>query len=93
MYQCIAESELKKEQFLSEWLEMLKVKSPILSFSDFDFDFDHLYIDYDQSSDKLLAGSVTNCGLIPDFELDIDYDFNLDANLEELYTVIIENSL
>ena len=43
-----------------------------------------LYFDYNEEKDKLQLGGVTNRGFYPTFGIDIDYDFDLDGNLEGL---------
>lgn len=40
---------------------------------------------------KLIAGGVTNAGVIPEFELEYDDDFSTDWNLQALYDLCIES--
>lgn len=40
---------------------------------------------------KLIAGGVTNAGVIPEFELEYDDDFSTDWNLQVLYDLCIES--
>lgn len=42
-----------------------------------------------RNGDKLIAGSATNEGIIPEFEVDYDSDYNDDWNLQNLYDTII----
>lgn len=56
------------------------------------FQFDngeYLYIDYENG--KLFAGSASNKGVFHDYEINYDFDISLDANLEKLYEIIIED--
>lgn len=48
------------------------------------------YFYYEVRGDKMVAGGATNTGLIPEFELDYDPDIPRDANIENLYTYMVE---
>lgn len=50
-----------------------------------------LYIFYDKKNNKLCAGSATNTGIIPEYEIDYNVDSSLDSNLEALYDKIISD--
>lgn len=50
-----------------------------------------LYVFYDKKNNKLCAGSATNTGIIPEYEIDYNVDSSLDSNLEALYDKIISD--
>ena len=50
-----------------------------------------LYVFYDKKNNKLCAGSATNTGIIPEYEIDYNVDNSLDSNLEALYDKIISD--
>ena len=41
--------------------------------------------------DKLIAGGVTNAGLIEEFTFEIEYMFSIDENISDFITEIEEN--
>lgn len=49
-----------------------------------------LHLDYDPKTKKLIAGTITNVGIMPMFEIDYDHDLPLQTNLENLYNHVIE---
>ena len=42
----------------------------------------------EKHDDKLIAGTATNCGMIPQYETEYDDTFSMDENLQELIEVI-----
>ena len=51
---------------------------------------DSIVLNVEYKDGKLIAGSATNAGIIPEFEIEYDKDFDLDWNLNVLYNVIVE---
>ena len=72
------------EEFYNEFRNLKK--NPCFEFED-----GVIYVDYDPEKNKFIAGSVTNAGLIPEYEFDVDLSMSLDQNLEGLYEYLIEN--
>ena len=69
----------EKTLFIAEWAEMLcKGISPI-----FETDEGVVYINFDQKTNKLEAGGCSNTGFMAG-GIDIDYDFSVGENLQEL---------
>lgn len=50
----------------------------------------NIVLNVEYKDGKLIAGSATNAGIIPEFEIEYDKDFDLDWNLNVLYNVIVE---
>ena len=48
------------------------------------------YIQHDIKNNKLIAGTSSNCGFIPQFEIDFDDCFSLDENLQYFIEIIQE---
>ena len=59
---------------------------PILQFENGDY----FYVDY--LDGKLVAGSATNTGIIPEYEIEYDEDDSFDGNLSRLYDTIVESN-
>jgi len=57
------------------------------------FEFENgtvLYVDYDEDTNELYAGELVGGKPSKDFVIEYDSDFELQPNLEELYSIIIE---
>ena len=50
---------------------------------------DYYYLNYENG--KLQAGHTTNTGFYPEYEIEYDWDFSLDHNIESLYDLIEDN--
>lgn len=50
---------------------------------------DYYYLNYENG--KLQAGHTTNNGFYPEYEIEYDWDFSLDHNIESLYDLIEDN--
>ena len=50
-----------------------------------------LYIDFDETDNCILVGTVCNVGLLVDFTVPYDDDFSLDENLQNVADAIYEN--
>lgn len=74
----------KGVQELKEEVDVTKWASNTLEFPNGEV----LYVDYKDG--KLIAGGITNAGVIPEFEVEYDEDFDEDWNLNVLYNVILE---
>lgn len=48
------------------------------------------YFTVERNGDKLIAGSATNTGIIPEFEIEYDENKSEDENLQDLYDKIVE---
>lgn len=70
-----------KESLSDEWEN---IRGQILNFPNGEY----LYVDV--QDDKLIAGSATNTGIIAEYSIDIDDDFGVDWNLQNLYDAIVE---
>ena len=70
-----------------------QVNGKIICFDDYNFDFGYLYVFFDQSTDKLCAGSCFNAGISRNYSINYDFDFSIDENLEALYEHIIEENM
>ena len=81
--------ELKedKESDEEEFDPMKDTGSNILEFPN---GGDNIVLNVEYKDGKLIAGSATNAGIIPEFEIEYDKDFDLDWNLNVLYNVIVE---
>ena len=81
--------ELKedKESDEEEFDPMKDARSNILEFPN---GGDSIVLNVEYKDGKLIAGSATNVGIIPEFEIEYDKDFDLDWNLNVLYNVIVE---
>lgn len=81
------QADWKKDNLEEEFDPMKDARSNILEFPN-GGDNIVLYVEYKDG--KLIAGSATNAGIIPEFEIEYDKDFDLDWNLNVLYNVIVE---
>lgn len=57
------------------------------------FEFENgefLYVDYDEDTNELYAGHLDNGGVSKEYVIEYDQDLDLQPNLEELYSSIIE---
>ena len=55
----------------------------------FEFDNgDYVYVDI--RGHKLIAGGATNMGIIPEFEMELDYDKSIEENLADFYYLICD---
>lgn len=63
---------------------LAELKSNVIEFDSGDY----VYLDYEDG--KLIAGSATNNGIIPEFEIEYDWDSSLDTNIEAIYDMIVE---
>lgn len=81
--------ELKedKESDEEEFDPMKDARNNILEFPN---GGDSIVLNVEYKDGKLIAGSATNAGIIPEFEIEYDKDFDLDWNLNVLYNVIVE---
>ncbi len=81
--------ELKEDKELDEeeFDPMKDARSNILEFPN---GGDSIVLNVEYKDGKLIAGSATNAGIIPEFEIEYDKDFDLDWNLNVLYNVIVE---
>ena len=51
---------------------------------------DNIVLNVEYKDGKLIAGNATNAGIIPEFEIEYDKDFDFDWNLDVLYNVIVK---
>lgn len=49
---------------------------------------DIVYIDYDAQENKFVAGSATNAGMVPEYEMEYDLDRSFDENLQDFVSEI-----
>jgi len=49
-----------------------------------EIDEDVIYLNFNEDDNLLELGGCTNGGFYPTFEIEIDYDFNFDENLQVL---------
>ena len=49
------------------------------------------YIDFDETDNCILVGTICNVGLLVDFTVPYDDDFSLDENLQNVAEKIYEN--
>lgn len=81
------QSDWKRDNLEEEFDPMKDARSNILEFPN---GGDNIVLNVEYKDGKLIAGSATNAGIIPEFEIEYDKDFNLDWNLNVLYDVIVE---
>lgn len=80
-------SNLKETIGREEFNPMKDVKNNVLEFPN-KGDSVVLYVDYQDG--KLIAGNATNAGVIPEFEIEYDKDFDIDWNLNVLHDIIVK---
>lgn len=49
-----------------------------------------IYVDFDENSNELIAGDITNAGIIPIVRLPYDNDFSIDKNIESVVEMLID---
>lgn len=81
------QSDWKRDNLEEEFDPMKDARSNILEFPN---GGDNVVLNVEYKDGKLIAGSATNAGIIPEFEIEYDKDFNLDWNLNVLHDVIVE---
>ena len=81
------QADWKKDNLEEEFDPMKDARSNILEFPN---GGDNIVLNVEYKDGKLIAGSATNAGIIPEFEIEYDKDFDLDWNLNVLYNVIVE---
>ena len=58
-----------------------------------DSEYAYCYINYDEQTNMLQYGGVTNCGFYCEYEFEYDKYFSLDENLQSLLELFIKNSI
>lgn len=77
--------ETDKKQFIEEFNN---IKNPFLDMGE---DIGFLGIAIDADENIMYAGNITNYGIYREYEIDIDYTFSVDSNIEALYDEIINS--
>lgn len=52
---------------------------------------EYLYFEFDEDTGKIYAGGATNVGIIHEFEMDYDFDCDVDTNLQALWDLIVDD--
>ena len=60
---------------------------------DIDDEYTHCYINYDEETNMLQYGSVSNWGFSCRYEIEYDKYFSIDENMQSLFELFIENSI
>lgn len=83
--------EFKKEVIDTVVTEDVEEESPLKDIRSNIMEFpngEYVYVEY--ADGKLYAGSATNRGIIHEYEMDYDKDFDVDKNLQDFFDKIIE---
>ena len=75
----------EKELFIKQFNE---IKNPFLDMGE---EVGFLAIAIDADKDIMYAGNIANGGIYREYEIDIDYMFSVDSNIEVLYDEIINS--
>lgn len=76
-----------KVERINESTEVNITRTDILEFPN---GGDNIVLNVEYKDGKLIAGNATNAGIIPEFEIEYDKDFDFDWNLDVLYNVIVK---
>ena len=79
-----AMNKLNENTFNEENNPLEGIRSNILDFPSGDY----VYLDYKDG--RLIAGSATNTGIIPEFSMKYDHSKSVDGNILDLYDIILE---
>lgn len=85
--------EFKKEVIDTVVTEDVEEENPLKDISGNIMEFpngEYVYVEY--ADGKLYAGSATNTGIIHEYEMDYDKDFDVDKNLQDFFDKIIEEN-
>lgn len=85
--------EFKKEVIDTVVTEDVEEENPLKDIRGNIMEFpngEYVYVEY--ADGKLYAGSATNTGIIHEYEMDYDKDFDVDKNLQDFFDKIIEEN-
>ena len=85
--------EFKKEVIDTVVTEDIEEENPLKDIRSNIMEFpngEYVYVEY--ADGKLYAGSATNRGIIHEYEMDYDKDFDVDRNLQDFFDKIIEEN-
>lgn len=85
--------EFKKEVIDTVVTEDVEEENPLKDIRSNIMEFpngEYVYVEY--ADGKLYAGSATNTGIIHEYEMDYDKDFDVDKNLQDFFDKIVEEN-